>query len=362
MRAVDLAKRLAVLVVVVVLVVAVAALASLLTPAPAPPESVSLPEYQSETLAVTAVPAEGEIQPNANTDGQSGLVVVDASHGNRIGREELAPMVDALTGLGYDVRFLETETLADGLADADAFVVVDPSAEYNPEEIETLRRFTDSGGRLLLVGEPNRFLLAPTLFGASISSEETTLTTLAAEYGMSLDTRYLYNMEPDGNAGNYKHVLAEPTSDAELGEVERVTLFTAASVQSRNGTAILQTMPNTRESDSDATGRRDVAVVDGNVMLLGDKTFLSAGRHNVADNEVFVGYLIEFLVGGERTGDVSLDSDSDETGADAGSSPPTGPATETPQPDGTETPPPNGTETPSGPETPGPPVTPDSPP
>ena len=100
--------------------------------------------------------------------------------------------------------------------------------------------------------------------------------------------------------GTFKHVLARPTS-GELDGVEETTMYTAAAVTTQRGTVLLRSAPNTHKSGSDqVTGEYPVAVRTENTVLLGDKTFLRSDRFNVADNEAFIAYLVEFMLQGDH--------------------------------------------------------------
>jgi hypothetical protein len=132
---------------------------------------------------------------------------------------------------------------------------------------------------------------------------------------MSLGTAYLYNLETNG--GNYKHVVARPTSASEF-DFDSVTMFTAASVNSRRGTVLLRTAPNTHKAGLDNGGRHPVAIhkEQENVILLGDSSFLRSDRFNVGDNEQFAAFLVEFLISGDSSGPIGGGDDETTDGAD----------------------------------------------
>ena len=223
----------------------------------------------------------------------------DATYDDRleVDLSEIEPLVDALVREGYSVRYYTDGDLATALEGADAFLVIDPGSEYLPGDIDDVRQFTGNGGRLVMVGEPDRTAVSAGLLGTSIQTQESRLTTLASRYRMSVDTEYLYNQE---NAdGTFKHLLVRPTSDSELAGVERAAMYTAAAVTAQNGTVLLRSAPSTHKSGSDeVTGEYPVAVQRNNVLLLGDKTFMRGDRYRVADNEQLVAYLAEFMIEG----------------------------------------------------------------
>lgn len=321
MNAAEWAKRLAVLALVAALVVAGVGAGALVGGGDSAPESdpLALPEYQSERVSVQPLPAEGTIQPNRSATRGSGTVVVDAGHGNRFTRADVQPLVEALTRVGYSVEFYREGDLAAQLEDADAFVVIDPGTEYRPGDVDDVRRFTGQGGRLLIAGEPSRVTVGG-LFGG-LFRQESAVTTLASSYGMSLDTAYLYNQEREDT--NYKFIATEPGANADIDGVNRTTMYTAASVRSQGGRVLLRSAPNTfRSSTDDEQGQYPVAVRRNNVVLLGDTTFMQPGKHNVADNEAFVAYLVEFLASGDREPGAELASGTGgQTGNVSGSRP-----------------------------------------
>jgi hypothetical protein len=313
---VALAKRLAVTAIVVVVILAAAFAIPAATNAPTESEPLATPEYDAETLATTPVPAEGEIDADGSVGNRAGVVVIDESHSNRFGRADIAPLVRELTSIGYGVRFYDgDQTLDQELSNANAFLVIDPGQEFTRDEIDDVRQFTSGGGHLLMVGEPNRKSISASLFGTSITERESALTTLAARYDMSLGTAYLYNLETNG--GNYKHVVARPTSASEF-DFDSVTMFTAASVNSRRGTVLLRTAPNTHKAGLDNGGRHPVAIhkEQENVILLGDSSFLRSDRFNVGDNEQFAAFLVEFLISGDSSGPIGGGDDETTDGAD----------------------------------------------
>ncbi|WP_152043178.1 DUF4350 domain-containing protein [Salinigranum salinum] len=313
---VALAKRLAVAAVVVVLIVATAFAIPAATDSSTEREPLDTPEYEVESLATTPIPAEGEIEADASVGNRAGVVVIDESHSNRVSRADLAPLVRELTRIGYTVRFYDgDQSLDQELSNVNAFLVVDPGQEFDRDEIDNVREFTNEGGHLLMIGEPNRKRISASLFGTSISEQESALTTLAGRYDMSLGTAYLYNLETNG--GNYKHVTARATPESGL-ELDSVTMFTAAPVYSRGGTVLLRTAQNTHEAGIDSSRRYPVAIHKEaeNAVLVGDKTFLQSDRFNVGDNEQFMAFLVEFLISGERIPESELDGDDEEDDTD----------------------------------------------
>lgn len=328
----ELGKRIAVLVVIVAVVLAVAGIAPTVLQDDETEQQLETPEYDPAVVAADPVEATGTVAPDPDPDADAeGTVLIDRGHGNRFARSDIEVLVDALASQGYDIEFYTGGDLATHLEDVDAFLVIDPGSEYQPGDIDDIRQFTGDGGRLVMVGEPDRSeVVSSGFFGASLQLQESRLTTLASSYGMSVDTQYLYNQEHAD--GTFKHIVARPTGQGDLDGVERTTMYTAAAVTAQDGTVLLRSAANTHKSGADeVTGEYPVAVRTENVVLLGDKTFLSGDRFNVADNEAFLAYLVEFMLQGDRrpTGETEADTERTSTATATPTATPTATATPT---------------------------------
>ena len=239
-------------------------------------------------------PADGEVrvQPREET----GVVLIDISHRNRMSQDELKPLLAGVTQAGYEIDLLESdESLDESLTRADAFVVVDPSAGYSDEEVNRVDAFVDRGGRLLLIGEPTSL----DFVGFGLVERVNRLTPLSSHFGFEFGEAYLFNMR--SNDGNHQNVFAEPVGDSRLTDgVSRAAFYAATSITVREGRTILRAGAGTRSSRTDEPGRYPVAAVNGNVLAVADGSFLRRSNYNVVDNEVFVRNVVRFLVGGEK--------------------------------------------------------------
>lgn len=318
MSAAEVGKRLAVLVTVVAVVLAAVGAGAVVSQRGGGDdgESLSIPEYQPDNVNVEPIPAEGQIRPDDEATTDDGTVLIDDAHGNRYARADIQPMVEALTRVGYDVEFYTGGELSAELEDVKAFVVIDPASGFNQGDIDDIRRFTGQGGRLLMVGEPDRIAVSGGFLGVSIVNQESRLTTLASRYGMSVDTAYLYNQQAAD--ANYKRITTSPGQNADIEGVERTTMYTAAAVRANGGTVLLRSGANTQRPNSGGSGRYPVAVRRGDVILLGDKSFMNDGRFRVADNEAFMTYLVEFLASGEREPGTNIPDPDEGTDSDGG--------------------------------------------
>ena len=257
-------------------------------------------EYQPDAVIAEPLPSQGEVRIDESLHADRGerkVVVVDRA--SRVEQEEIRPLVSAITTAGHEVRYhRQAQRLEETLAEADAYVRVDPERSLTSSEREALQAFTDRGGRVVMVAEPNRRVIEAGPIGLSIRTQRTQMVDLAAQYGIVFGNRYLY--DTTRNDGNFRNVLAEPTDAGTAPDLDRVTLDTATRIQANdNATVLLRTPTSTKLSNGGAAAGYPVAVRSGNVLAVGDGTFMTEGRHTVADNERFLGYVLEFSLRGE---------------------------------------------------------------
>lgn len=269
-------------------------------------------EYAVSEVSVTQIPAEGSIDVEAG----DGTIVIDRSHANRFTATEIDPLYEALSRAGYDVEFHDRGPLAPALEDATAFLIIDPGVAYSEGDAETLRSYTDSGGRLVVLGEPNRIRVSGGLGGVSTSEQQSRLANLAAAFEVAVSKGYVYHQS--AHDGNYKSPLASPVGDASDSGSD-VALYTPAAVTpTGDGEVVLRARGGARLSDSDEVRRYPVGVRTGNALVLGDSSFIDVGRYNVADNEEFLGYVVGFMSDGDPPGAGFADGVGDEEPAGDG--------------------------------------------
>lgn len=263
---------------------------------PGGPVTLDTAEWEG-AMAIEPLDTQGRVSPTV-PDGEGKTVLIDTSHGNRFEDGDVQPLVRAHHRNDYDVRLSEERNLSRALAGADAFVVIDPAAPYGPEETAALRNFTDDGGRLLVLTEPDRKTIQVGQFGsASISTVESDVDRLLGAYDVTVDPRYLYDQQV--NDGNYQHVVADAAGDVDL-ESGEYALPVAAPVYAPDAEPLLVLPESSRLARTDARGEYVVAVRQGNLVVVGDTSFLASGHQNVGDNEQLVAYLVEFLAAGDH--------------------------------------------------------------
>ncbi len=289
----DVARAVGLVVVVAVLTAGGLWAATALTPAPTTEDA---PGYEPP----------GEYDPNRTTAGGDislegvdghGLVLIDDAHHNRVTDEQLRPLVNALSAAGYEVAEVSQGfDFERRLAAADAYVVIDPLRAFDPGEARSVREFAESGGRVLIFGEPSRQRYRDGDPGAGPNEARSRVGTLGSALGVEFETDYLLNQET--NDGNFKHVFASGTGP--LAALDRVVVRTATAVRASDGTTLLETTGRTRLSRADEPATNGVAVRTDNVLAVGDRSLLSAPT--LADNEQFLTYAVRFLVETDRSG------------------------------------------------------------
>lgn len=293
-----LLSRLVVTLVVALVVVGLAAIAPLLAPSPGGSEVDAGPE-QSEWEPDRIAPQRLEDGGTAAPSGDVGVVLFDRGHENRFENEDIAPLVEAINEAGGEVRFSDfAGPIGPTLADVDVLVVLDPSDPYTKDEVNEVEQFVEDGGRVLMAGEPNRKEVQQTGFFAALVTERSELTELGSPFGISFGSEYLYDMQH--NDGNFKNVVTSPpqrTDAAAVEGVETVSMYTAATVSVNRGTVLLRTADTAERGSDDTRAGFPVAVLtrNGRVMALGDKTFLNDQYAAVADNDLFVQRIVEFM-------------------------------------------------------------------
>lgn len=262
-------------------------------------QELTVESYQPDSIVATAPEESGALSLGSAAGAKH--VLIDAGHGNDVGRASLAPMIDALTRNGHSVTFYQGargQSLNASLRSADAFVVVEPGESFSAGERRGITAFADAGGRVLLAGEPPaQGLSIESVLGlpAQRGGATAPMTGFAASLGFGMGNGYVYDL--DEYDTNYRNPHAEPATD--IGsEAGQVTLHEATTVN--GGTPLLETTATARVSSDRTEGTRTVAARDDNVVALGDASLLNSEWIRRNDNEAFVSSVLEFLVTGDK--------------------------------------------------------------
>ncbi|MFB6202608.1 MAG: hypothetical protein ABEI98_11445 [Halorhabdus sp.] len=317
-----LARYLGVFVFVVVLVLAAAAVgpAVLGSSSGTSVSGQSPAQYQPSNLRLDTVEETGSITVDGPDETKT--VAIDLTHGNRITRDQLTPLVSALVEAGHEVHFVGGESSmsmgrASGfnatLRNVDAYVVAAPNRPVTATQLRGLKAYAEGDGRVLVLEDTPRSGVAGsgTVVSYGRDGVASQAARLGSTFGVSFGTSYLYDMADSDT--NFKAVRATPVeSGGLLDGVDTVVFREPVPVRiSDDATPLLQTADTAALESTRKQGAYTVLARSGNVVAVGDTTFLSPGSHREADNEVLIGNLATFLVSGEKAPNVPSAGSSD---------------------------------------------------
>jgi hypothetical protein len=298
MRARDSLRVLGVFVLVVAVVVGGTGVATVVAgPDARTYTSVEADQFQPSALLPTGDDNAGTVE--MSVQGEK-TVVVDMAHDNAVDESDLEPLTSALVRNGHEVRVHSRGELNASLRRADAYVIATPRKPFTADEVAGLRSFVDAGGRLLLLSEPPKTTVQGGFFSVTFSTIGDTHTTVSSGYGLSFGDGYLYDLSGERH---FKSIPVEPTGEADLVDgVDQLVFREAVPVTaSDEATVVASDADETTLSTTRRAGDHAVVARNGGVVAVGDTDFLRSENAAVADNEVFVGNLADFLVSGEKT-------------------------------------------------------------
>jgi hypothetical protein len=257
--------------------------------------SFKLPEppTPSASLAAVAAPV-----------GEGKVVVFDAYHGNQYVPNEIEPLVTALSARGGRVEFDKgTQSLASQLKYASAYIIFSPSTSFSGEELRAILQFVESGGRLVVFADPTRSLYNVDSFSGSVflSPDVNYANPVLAPYGLTLVNDYLYNVED--NEGNFRNVKFVDFIEHPLtAGLDMVVFYGVHSIQTNTGTLLIRSGQNTLSSLTDRGGNSSPLALsnNGQVLAVGDFSFLTSPYNQVADNGALLATIADFTLGSER--------------------------------------------------------------
>ena len=253
-------------------------------------------------------PVEQIVSPASLTRGftdtpavRKGLLLVDNTHDNRLGEDELNTLLARVAGRGYDIEFMGNRNfgfffseerqslLEEKLPRADSLIVALPTAAYETGEIELMRRFVAKGGRLLLLGDPGR---------------SNNINGVADSFGVLFQEGYLYNLTDHDL--NFRNILIDDfRADEITNGLTQIAMYTAGSIKSF-GAPLAFTDENTYSSMVERVESFTPVVKtdDGNVLAIADITFLVPPNNATLDNDRFISNIADFLTSGDRRLDI----------------------------------------------------------
>ena len=254
------------------------------------------------------VPVEQVVNPPSLARGftetpaaRKGLLLVDNTHFNRVGVNDLNVLLARVADRGYEIEFMGNRNfrfffsserrslLSEKLPRADSLIVALPAVSFETNEIESLRRFVAKGGRLLFLGDPGR---------------PNSINGVADSFGIVFQDGYLYNLKDHDL--NFRNILIDDFQSDEITDgLTQIAMYTAGSIKSF-GAPLAFTDENTYSSMVERVESFTpvVKTADGNVLAIADVTFLVPPNNSTLDNDRFISNIADFLTTGDRRLDI----------------------------------------------------------
>jgi hypothetical protein len=258
-------------------------------------------------------PEDPELDPFADkrTLVEPGAILVDMAHDNRVEMAELNVLQARLAARGQRLEPVMasegSSDLADKLRYAKALLVISPGMVWTQMEIRQAEDFVSKGGRLLLAADPTRFGVVLDEEGVlvGVDSDVSYINDLAARFGLVFQPDYLYNTVE--NEGNFRNIRLTDFAEHELTEGLNQIVFSAVHSIESTEPALITTSGETRSSDTERPGDLVVATLaaDGQVLGLGDLTFMTEPYNDAYDNDRFIANVADFLSGAQREYDLA---------------------------------------------------------
>jgi hypothetical protein len=321
MRPAEVAKPLGVFILVIVVVVAGTAVVSLVveSDSPSEPDSESVQgqspgQFEPDRVNPDVDPETGELTIT-DEEGHK-RILVDNRHDNRLSRDEIGPVVEALTEAGHEVDFggstgsgnFGTDDYNTTLRKYDAVVVAFPTRSFTEGERLALRKFTENDGRVVVLAEPPQTVISGAGFAATANRLTFGADDTTWNYGVRTGVEALYNMDDDATDNNFRSIDAEPVADDNLTEgVEEISFDYAGYAvinDSTDAEVLFTASDGTRKLETRRTGPFPTVVRNDTMVFVADSDFITTSELYDADNEVFVSNLMNFLVSGDKPDDV----------------------------------------------------------
>jgi hypothetical protein len=280
-----------------------------------PIHPIPTPEYAE--LSLPTSPQGIERTEDEMADASEIVVLLDWAHENKFDITELEGFINVLTELGAAVEIVQNPYSSDGptldhrLKYADAYLVVAPSTAFSNNDMQHLTRFVERGGRLLVICDPTRVDSGLSSYDyesyyVNSLGSVVAANSLLAPFDLTFSDGFLYNLIE--NEGNYRNVIFRSFGEDSITTgLSTVAFYGVSAIVTNTGTPLIIGDRNTLSSRTDTSG--DWAPLacsqNGDVIALGDLTFLTPPYDRIADNQLLISNLIEFLVSGERQRDLS---------------------------------------------------------
>lgn len=226
------------------------------------------------------------------------IILFDQTHNNKFTFGEIELLRKNLLWQGAEIQSLEKKSdLGERLSTADAFVIIAPTDSYTEDDIERIESFVERGGRLLVIADPTR---SYSEYDTEREKSVLIVNKILEPFNLSFRNDYAYNLK--NYEGNYRNIYAIPQSSHTLTRnISSLVLYASHSIYTKRD-ILIAADEDTVSSLDDQGGALSLAGLDesGNVLILGDVTFMTAPYYQVADNHQFVNNISNFLITGSR--------------------------------------------------------------
>lgn len=266
-------------------------------------QKIATPDYAS--FSAVPLPLQAPADKNQKVKQWDGVVLMDYAHGNQYQQHEIQSLKEAIEKRGGSVEMLtDSSMLAYKLKYVSAYVTISPSMTYTADETRALKDFTKRGGRLIVFTDATRGIVYTDYYtGTTFNySDAGAVNPLLAAFGITVNNDYLYNVKK--NDGNFRNVLFDKFEKNELTfGLKQVAFYGTHSLKAPAGLVLLRgneaTLSSTDDAHDAAEGGAALSA-DGNVLALGDFTFLTPPYHNAVNNATFIANIADFFLSGKR--------------------------------------------------------------
>ena len=262
-----------------------------------PADRETSPDFSEFTViqpALSTLPAFQEIH-----NGEGKRILFDQAHNNQYTLAEIESLRGLLLNQGVEIIELRPKAdLPEMLKKADAFVTITPTDFFTESDLKAIEDFVERGGRLLVIADPTRSLSE---YDKDREKSVVLTNEILEPFRIAFRNDYVYSLV--NYEGNYRNVHINPSGSHPLTmKLSNLVFYAAHSLTSLNN--VILTGDETSLSSLDDQGaRHPVAALDasGNVLAIGDMTFMTTPYFQVSDNYQLIINISEFLLDHDRS-------------------------------------------------------------
>ena len=257
-----------------------------------PSNKVNSPDFSEFSVIQPPLSTAPAFEPISS--GQGKRILFDQAHNNKYTLAEIETLRNQLLQQGAEILEAKPKSnLSELLKGTDAYVIITPTDFFTEKELQAVEDFVNRGGRLLVIADPTR-----SFSEYDTEREESVILTneILKPFQISFRNDYVYSLTK--NEGNYRNIYVKPADNNLLtNNVNNLVFYAAHSLETLSG--VILTGDETSLSSLDDQGSKlPVAALDesGNVLVIGDMTFMSTPYNEVADNYQLIINISSFLI------------------------------------------------------------------